>query len=166
MQINFKRFNEYMQKASLSVAALLLMSGVSEASASQLSSIRTAADQKECFIEHEGRQEPAVALTASAYDLVSIDHREVLELISRFLNHGCSIHEADSHGASPINVAVLTAEPNLLLYLLDLGGEPEMIITGARDWANGKNSIEFAQFLYEVDPNSSRKRIIEILSRR
>jgi hypothetical protein len=152
--------------ASLFALALLLTSVTTVARADVLTPIRTAADHGACVVEHQGAQEPAIALAASAYDLVGIDQREVLALIDRFLGHGCSIHEADSQGTSPINVAVLTAEPDLLVFLLQAGAEPDMIITGARPWANGHNSAEFAQLLYQIDPNPGRERIVEILSRR
>lgn len=152
--------------ASLFALALLLTSVTTVARADVLTPIRTAADHGACVVEHQGAQEPAIALAASAYDLVGIDQREVVGLIERFLGHGCSIHEADSQGVSPLNVAVLTAEPDLLAYLLRAGGEPDLIITGARPWANGRNSLEFAQLLYEIDSSPVRKQIVEILTHR
>ena len=152
--------------ASLFALAFLFSSGATLASADALAPVRAAADSGACVIDNAGTQEPAIALTASAYDLAGIDQREVLALIDRFLGHGCSIHEADSQGTSPINVAVLTAEPDLLVFLLRAGGEPDLIITGARPWANGRNSLEFAQLLYEIDSSPVRKQIVEILSHR
>lgn len=156
-----------MKMNSLFALAFLLTSGATAAaSADALAPVRAAADRGACVIDNQGTQEPAIALAASAYDLVGIDQREVVGLIERFLGHGCSIHEADSQGVSPLNVAVLTAEPDLLAYLLRAGGEPDLIITGARPWANGRNSLEFAQLLYEIDSSPVRKQIVEILSHR
>lgn len=132
--------------------------------ADELSAIRVAAEKGECVVVHEGQEEPAIALTASSYDLPGSDKREVLKLIDEFRAHGCSIAQPDSEGASPINVAVLTAEPELLRYLLEAGGDPSARITGSRPWANGKNSIEFAQLLYKVEPTEKRKKVIEILT--
>ncbi|HTN31117.1 MAG TPA: hypothetical protein VL178_09805 [Pseudomonas sp.] len=152
--------------ASLLALSFLFISGVTAAaSADALAPVRGAADRGACVIDNQGTQEPAIALTASAYDLAGVDQGEVLTLIERFLGNGCSIHEADSQGTSPINVAVLTAEPDLLVFLLQAGAEPEMIISGARPWANGHNSAEFAQLLYQIDPNPGRERIVEILRR-
>nr|WP_294971748.1 hypothetical protein [uncultured Pseudomonas sp.] len=131
--------------------------------ADELSAIRVAAEKGECVVVHEGRQEPAIALTASSYDLPGSDKREVLKLIDEFRAHDCSIEQPDSEGVSPINVAVLTAEPELLRYLLEAGGDPSVRITGSRPWANGKNSIEFAQLLYKVEPTEKRRQVIEIL---
>jgi hypothetical protein len=125
--------------------------------ADELSAIRAAAGKGECFVIHEGRQEPSVALTASAYDLPSSDKQEVLRLISAFLAHGCSIEQPDSAGMSPVNVSVLTAEPELLRYLLKAGADPSLRITGSRPWANGKNSVEFAQALNKASPSARRE---------
>lgn len=138
--------------------------GATFAHADELSAIRVAADNGECFVIHEGRQEPSVALTASAYDLPSSDKREVLKLISAFLAHGCSIEQSDSAGMSPVNVAVLTAEPELLRYLLKAGADPSLRITGSRPWANGKNSVEFAQALNKVNPSAQRAEVMETLN--
>ena len=113
---------------------------------------------------HEGRQEPSVALAASAYDLPSSDKQVVLGLISAFLAHGCSIEQPDSAGMSPVNVSVLTAEPELLRYLLKAGANPSLRITGSRPWANGKNSAEFAQALNKVSPSARRADVMEILN--
>lgn len=144
--------------------ALLMLSETGSAVADDLSGIRSAADSRECRISHEGAQEPAVALTASAYDLPEVNKQEVIDLLGRFLAYGCSIQEPDSQGMSPINVAILTAEPDLLFYLLKEGGDPRQQITGSRPWANGKNSVEFAMALYKADASAKRKKIIEILN--
>ena len=154
-----------MRKNVLSVGLALLMFGEARlVMAEDLSGIRAAADSRECSVTHEGRREPVVALTASAYDLPGVDKQEVIGLLDRFLAYGCSIQEPDRQGMSPINVAILIAEADLLLYLLKAGGDPEQKITGSRPWANGRNSIEFAQALYKVDASNKRKKFIDILS--
>lgn len=154
-----------MKKTRLVLACLpLLLLDTTLARADELSAIRAAAEKGECVVVHEGRQEPAVALTASAYDLPSANKQEVLTLIDEFLARGCSIEQPDSQGTSPVNVAVLTAEPELLRHLLSAGGDPSVRITGARPWANGKNSVEFARVLYKVEPSEQRKKVIEILT--
>lgn len=68
--------------ASLFALALLL---TTVARADVLTPIRAAADHGVCVVEHQGAQESAIAIAASAYDLVGIDQREVVALIERFL---------------------------------------------------------------------------------
>lgn len=87
-------------------------------------------------------QARSIALTASAYDLVGIDQPEVLALIERFLVTGVPFmrRRTDSRGVSSVNVAA--------------------------PWANGRNSLEFAQLLYEIDSSPVRKQIVEILTHR
>jgi hypothetical protein len=65
---------------------------------------------------------------------------------------------------SPVNVSVLTAEPELLRYLLKAGADPSRRITSSRPWANGKNSVEFAQALNKVNPSARRVEVMEILN--
>ncbi|MCP8467618.1 hypothetical protein NK553_27060 [Pseudomonas sp. ZM23] len=154
-----------MKKTRLALACLpVLLLDLTLARADELSGIRAAAEKGECVIVHEGREEPAVALTASAYDLPSSDKQEVLKLISVFLAHGCSIAQPDSAGMSPLNVSVLTAEPDLLRYLLKAGADPSERISGSRPWANGKNSVELAQALNKVSPSERRKEVLEVLN--
>lgn len=155
-----------MRKPPFLLACLpVLLLSANLASADDLAPIRAAAQKGECVITHDGRPEPAVALTASAYDLPGADKQEVLDLIAAFLKHGCSLAQPDSEGMSPANVAVLTAEPELLSYLLKAGADPAARITGARPWANGKNSLEFAQVLNKVDPSEQRKAVLAVLAR-
>lgn len=136
------------------------------ACADELSGVRAAASSGECLVKHEGHLEPAVALTAASYDLPTLDQQEVRDLLATFLAHGCSIEAPDRQGMSPVNVAVLLAEPDLLRYLLKAGADPTVRIAGSRPWANGKNSLEFAQKLDQVSPSAKRKQIIEILGSR
>lgn len=153
-------------KAMSRVAAAMTLLVALDVIADELAGIRAAADKGECTVTHEGRAEPAVALTASSFDLPNIDQREVLNLLSRFLAQGCSIEATDSQGTSPVNVAVLTAEPELLRFLLEAGADPAVRISHSRPWANGKNSLEFAQLLDKVKPSPRRKQIVEMLSSR
>lgn len=154
-----------MKKSVLSVGLALLMFGDAGLTmADDLSVIRAAANQRTCSVTLEGRVEPVVALAASGYDLPGVDKEELIGLLGKFLAYGCSIQEPDSQGMSPVNVSVLMAEPDLLLYLLKAGGDPRQIITGSKPWANGKNSIEFARLLYKTEPGAERNSVIEILS--
>jgi len=89
----------------------------------------------------------------------------VVQLLDRFIENGCSIHAADSNGTSPVNVAVLTHQPELLTYLLNKGGDPTTRIVSARQWANGKNSLEFAELILRTKPSSSRAAVVDILKR-
>lgn len=145
--------------------AVLVVPAVSTASDTGLELLRTAAENGDCAIPYEGQQEPAVALTASAYDLPSVSPQEVIQLLDRFIGHGCSIHAADSNGTSPVNVAVLTSQPELLIYLLKNGGDPTAKIVNSRPWANGKNSLEFAELIFRTKPSPSRAAVIDILRR-
>lgn len=154
-----------MKRMSRVAAAMTLLVAL-DVIADELAGIRAAADKAECTVTHAGKAEPAVALTASAFDLPNLDQREVLDLLSRFLAQGCSIEAADSQGTSPLNVAVLTAEPELLRFLLEAGADPSVRISNSRPWANGKNSLEFAQLLDKVKPSPRRKQIVEMLSER
>lgn len=141
----------------------ILLLGASSAHADDLSAIRAAASNGDCYVTHEGRREPTIALTASAYDLPDSDKQEVQALISAFVEHGCSVDQPDSAGMSPINVSVLTAEPELLRFLLKVGANPSKRISGSRPWANGKNSVEFAQALNKIKPSAQRAEVLEIL---
>lgn len=153
-----------MKKGLLSVVCLpSILLNPTLAHADELSGIRKAADSGECVVMHEGREEPAVALTASAYNIPAYDKQNTLTLISAFIAHGCSIEEPDSAGTSPVNVAVLQGEPDLLRFMLKAGANPSVRISGSRPWANGKNSIEFAELLNKVSPSEQRKEIIRIL---
>ncbi len=153
-----------MEKGLLSVVCLpSILLSLTLAHADELSGIRKAADSGECVVMHEGRKEPAVALTASAYNIPAHDKQNTLKLISTFLAHGCSIEEPDSAGMSPVNVAVLQAEPDLLRFMLKAGASPSVRISGSRPWANGKNSIEFAEKLNKISPSEQRKEIIRVL---
>ncbi len=153
-----------MEKGLLSVVCLpSILLSLTLAHADELSGIRKAADSGECVVMHEGRKEPAVALTASAYNIPAYDKQNTLKLISTFLAHGCSIEEPDSAGMSPVNVAVLQAEPDLLRFMLKAGANPSVRISGSRPWANGKNSIEFAEKLNKISPSEQRKEIIRVL---
>ena len=145
--------------------AVLTVPAVSSASDVDLELFQTAAEKGDCTIPFEGKQEPAVALTASAYDLPSVSQQEVIQLLDRFMENGCSIHAADSNGVSPVNVAVLTSDPGLLTYLLKKGGDPTTKIVSARKWANGKNSLEFAELIFRTKPSSSRAAVVDILKR-
>ena len=147
------------------ILVLLVGPAVSSASGAGLELLRTAAEKGECAIRYEGKQEPAVALTASAYGLPSVSQQEVVQLLDRFIENGCSIHAADSNGTSPVNVAVLTHQPELLTYLLNKGGDPTTRIVSAREWANGKNSLEFAELILRTKPSSSRAAVVDILKR-
>lgn len=147
--------------AAACLSAILL--NIATAHADELSGIRKAAHSGECVVMHEGRKEPAVALTASAYNISAYDKQNTLKLISTFLAHGCSIEEPDSAGMSPVNVAVLQAKPDLLRFMLKAGANPSVRISGSRPWANGKNSIEFAEKLNKISPSEQRKEIIRIL---
>ena len=153
-----------MKKGLLSVVCLpSILLSLTLAHADELSGIRKAADSGKCVVMHEGREEPAVALTASAYNIPAYDKQNTLNLISAFLAHGCSIEEPDSAGTSPVNVAVLLAEPDLLRFMLKAGANPSVRISGSRPWANGKNSIEFAELLNKISPSEQRKEILKIL---
>ena len=153
-----------MKKELLAVFSLpLVLLNLKLAHADELSGIRKAADLGECTVIHEGRKEPAIAWTASAYNIRAYDKQDTLNLISAFIAHGCSIEEPDSAGTSPINVAVLLAEPDLLHFILKAGANPSARISESRPWANGKNSIEFAELLNKVSPSEQRKEIIRIL---
>jgi len=145
--------------------AVLIVPAVSTASDIGLELLRTAAEKGDCAIPYEGKQEPAVALTASAYDLPSVSPQEVIQLLDRFIGNGCSIHAADSNGTSPVNVAVLSTQPELLTYLLEKGADPTTTIVSARQWANGKNSLEFAELIFRTKPSSSRAAVVDILKR-
>ncbi len=153
-----------MKKGMLAAICLqVLLLNLTLTYADELSGIRKAADSGECVVMHEGRKEPAVALTASAYNIPAYDKQNTLKLISTFLAHGCSIEEPDSAGMSPVNVAVLQAEPGLLRFMLKAGANPSVRISGSRAWANGKNSIEFAKLLNKVSPSEQRMEVITIL---
>ncbi len=153
-----------MKKGMLSIICIIsIFLNLTIAYADELSSIRKAADSGECVVMHEGREEPAIALTASAYDIPAYDKQETLNLISAFLAHGCSIEEPDSAGTSPVNVAVLLAEPDLLRFMLKAGANPSVKISGSRPWTNGNNSVEFAELLNKVSPSEQRIEIIRIL---
>lgn len=140
-------------------------SAASSASSDDSELLRTAAEKGDCTIRYEGKLEPAVAFTASAYDVPSFNQQEVIQLLDRFIENGCSIHAADSNGTSPVNVAVLTSQLELLTYLLKKGADPTVKIANARPWANGKNSLEFAELIFRTKPSQSRAAIVEILKR-
>ncbi len=153
-----------MKKGMLAAIFLpVLLLNLAPTHADELSDIRKAADLGECVVLHEGRKEPAVALTASAYNIPAYDKQNTLKLISTLLAQGCSIEEPDSAGMSPVNVAVLQAEPDLLRFMLKAGANPSVRISGSRPWANGKNSIEFAEKLNKISPSEQRKEIIRVL---
>ncbi|KIQ06151.1 MULTISPECIES: ankyrin repeat domain-containing protein [Pseudomonas] len=153
-----------MKKGLLEIFCLpVILLNLKLAHADELSGIRKAADSGECVVMHEGREEPAIAWTASAYNIPAYDKQNTLKLISAFIAHGCSIEEPDSAGMSPVNVAVLLAEPDLLRFMLKAGANPSARISGSRPWANGKNSIEFAELLNKISPSEQRKEIIRIL---
>lgn len=153
-----------MKKGMLAAICLqVLLLNLTLTYADELSGIRKAADSGKCVVMHEGREEPAVALTASAYNIPAYDKQNTLNLISAFLAHGCSIEEPDSAGTSPVNVAVLLAESDLLRFMLKAGANPSVRISGSRPWANGKNSIEFAELLNKISPSEQRKEILKIL---
>lgn len=153
-----------MKRGALSVVCVIsIFLNLTLAYADELSSIRKAANSGECVVMHEGREEPAIALTASAYNIPAYDKQNTLKLISTFLAHGCSVEEPDSAGISPVNVAVLLAEPDLLRFMLKAGANPSVRISRSRHWANGKNSIEFAELLNKKNPSEQRKEIIRVL---
>ncbi|MBA1225294.1 hypothetical protein [Stutzerimonas stutzeri] len=144
---------------------VLIVPTVSSASDVELERFRIAAEKGDCAISFEGKQEPAVALSASTFDLPTVSQQEVIQLLDRFIGHGCSIHAADSNGVSPVNVAVLTSQPELLTYLLKKGGDPTARIVSSRQWANGKNSLELAELIFRTKPSPSRAAVIDILRR-
>lgn len=144
-------------------AGFCFFNAIGIAQANDLDGIRLAAEQEKCTISHNGVNEPAIALTSSAYDLPSVDQSEVIGLLRKFLSIGCSVHAEDSSGTSPINVSILIGEPKLLEFLLQSGSDPYAVIRNAKPWANGKNSFEFAELVYRVKKEQRWKEVVKVL---
>lgn len=156
----FKRPNTTLRSSAI---ALLLSLCSSAACADILQIFEAAAEQGQCRILHQGISQPAIALAASAYDLPEVEPAAVIRLLQRFIAQGCSIQEADSAGISPVNVPILTGQPELLKFLLDHGADPYRPISRSKSWANGKNSFALAERVYQSKKQPVGLEIIQIL---
>lgn len=143
--------------------ALSLLYFSDDVSADVLQDIRSASRNKSCIVEYELGREPAIALAASGYDKPSINQKELLGLIEEFIAAGCPIDAEGSGGMSPINLAVLRVEPELLKVLLRHGANPLLKVSKSKSWINGKGSLEFSKLVYEMRGGERREEIVRII---
>jgi ankyrin repeat protein len=110
---------------------------------------------KRCFIEIPKHGQRLVLLfLVEQYDEKSVSNNAVINLISIFVNQGCSLNEHDPKvGITPFHSAIMLSSNTLLIeFLLENGADIEVKIQRVSK-AQGKNALEWAKMLLEIKEN-------------
>ena len=121
---------------------------------------------EDCRLSFSSKKDNMLVLSflAAAYGSENADNEKIEAYIARFIKQGCSVNAFDKEGMTPLHLAVLYNQPELVKFLLENNAEQRKKIIRPGGIVNGMQPLKFARFLHASNDSQQLKDIINIFT--
>ena len=114
-------------------------------------------------LEWEAEPHYLVNFLAAAHSEKSNDKALIKKYLITLKNNGCSFDSLDLAGLPPIHSSVVYNDLELVEFFVENNANISANVERPGKKPHGKNALEFAILLQEIEPDVNRKKIIEYL---